>query len=323
MKTKLLAFFVTLLFAGSAMAQFAHFPFDSNLMDQMENVQSTGSPAGLSFVEDEARGNVLALDGIDGYVSLGTNAYNQDEITFNIWFNWTTEVDFQWWVRIFDFGTHIDKEPPAERNVMFITAFVDWAGDGVGQMQWNIHPLTWEAGADSVLLSQEPATRNRWHMLTMVHHPDYAQLYLNGVLQHEIELPGLAPSDMSQFEDLFIGRANWNDPLFEGMIDEFTIWDTALSEEEIVELYGDFAASANSPAVESARIFSRGDNVRVELPLATNASVEVYSITGALVYKQENIGSQTDIQNLKTGVYVVRVINGSEATTQKVMVQSR
>ncbi len=323
MKTKLLSLFVTLFFAGAATAQYAYFPFDSNVMDQMENVQSMASPAGVSFVVDDARGDVVYLDGVDGYISLGANTYDQDEITLNIWLNWTTEVDFQWWTRVFDFGTHIDKDPPAERNVMFITTFTDWDGDGEGQMQWNIHPYFWAPGTDSVLLSQTSIIRNRWYMLTMVHHPDYAQLWLDGVLQSEIELPGLHPSDMSDFEDIFIGRANWNDPLFTGKLDDFTIWDKALTEEEILELYGDFASSVQIPVLESARIYARGDNVRVELPIETRASVEVYSITGALVYKQENIGSVTDIRNMHTGVYIVRVISGNEATTQKVMIQRR
>jgi hypothetical protein len=322
MKSKLLLLIFTVLFAGSAMAQFAHFPFDTNVIDQQENVQSTPSPAGLSFVEDAARGNVLHFDGIDGFVSLGTNAYNHDEVTLNIWFNWTTEVEFQWWTRVFDFGTHVDKEPPAERNVMFITLFTDFAGVGPA-MQWNIHPITWAPGTDSVLRTTEGIQRNRWYMLTMVHHPDYAKLYLDGQLHDEIVLPGLAPKDMAVFEDLFIGRANWPDPLFTGMMDEFTIWDKALTEAEILELYGDFHASVNPISVESARIFSRGNNIRVELSNSDKASIEVYSITGALVYKRENIGAQTDINNLKTGIYLVRVVNDNKTTTQKVMVQSR
>jgi hypothetical protein len=315
MKTKLLSFFVVLFLAVTATAQYAYFPFDTNVLDQEENIQSIASPAGISFVEDEERGDVVYFDGIDGYISLGGNAFNFDALTYNIWFNWTTEVQFQWWTRLFDFGIHVDNDPPAERNVLFVALF---AFNDL--MQMNIHSAGWEPGMDSVLTSLDPIELNKWYMFTYTHDADGAQLYLDGVLQNEIEFDNFPPSAMSEFEDLWLGRANWPDPLFTGMMDEFTIWDRVLTEAEILELYGDptFVKPLES---RNALIYSFANNLRIELPTYQDAYVEVYSLTGSLVYRQENLGHMTDVRGLETGLYIVKVINNNQMTTQKVIIQ--
>ncbi len=320
MKTILLGMIIVLFIAGHAGAQHAYFPFDSNVLDQNENIQTQASPSGISFIEDEERGDVVYFDGVDGYIEILSNPYNFDAVTFNLWFNWTTEVDFQWWVRLFDFGEHVDNAPEDPRNVLFCTLF---AFDDLMQMNFH-HGERMEPGTDSVLTSLEPIERNKWYMYTFVHEATGARLYLDGELQSEIELEDLPPSVMSEFADMWLGRANWPDPLFTGMMDEFTIWDRALDEEEIMELFeGDEDPTLVRPLSEKdALIYTFANNLRIELPTFNEASVEVYSLNGSLVFRKDQIGHITDVPHLETGLYVVRVINNNQMTTEKVFIRS-
>jgi hypothetical protein len=318
MKAKILHIFLFMLVAGYANAQFAHFPFDSNVLDQKEEIQSQASPSGLTFVNDPARGQVVQFDGTSGFISLGTGAYNFPQaVSINIWFNWTTEVANQWWTRLFDFGSHVDNNPPDERNVLFVAlyAFND-------KMQLNFHPKTWAPGTDSTLTSINQIQRNRWYMFTFVHSPNSIKLYLDGVLQDEATLPNITPASMSDFQNLWLGKANWPDPLFKGMMDELTFWDKALTQEEITALYGTFGTNVEA-LKENAGIYSYGNIIRIDIPEASNATVEVFNLLGARVYNKANLYSTSEIKDLPSGVYVVRVANNNRITTRKVFVQER
>lgn len=325
MKTKLLGFLIGLACAGSLYAQlpapFAQFPFNTNVLDSREEIQSIPSARGLSFVTDPVRGQVVEFDGVDGHIALGDNAFNFPALTYNIWFNWTTLVPMQWWTRLFDFGqlSTATPPPPAERDVWFVALFA--FND---RMQINIHPDTWAAGTDSVLTSLAPINRNQWNMFTYVHDANQALLYLNGVLQDRVTLSNIPPTTMAQFVNLWIGRANWPDPLFTGRMDDFRIYNQALTAAQVSELFiatGGQPVSVDPVEAPAVRIFSFDDNIRVELPDYSNAFVEVYNLAGVLVYRQDIVDHDTQISGLNSGVYVVRVVNNLEVTTQKVLVQ--
>ena len=318
MKTKFFTLIaICILCAGTSFAQWAEFPFDENVMDINENLQATASPAGLSFVEDAERGMVLEFDGEDGFITLGNSAYNHDAVSINVWFNWMVE-EHVWWVRVFDFGEHIDNEPEDPRDVLFVTLF---AWDAI---QWNIHQgASMAPGTDSTLRTADPIELNTWHMLTTVHSANEAKLYLNAELVQAVTLEDVPPSSLT-FVDLFIGKSNWPDALFQGRMDQLTIWDKALSEEEIAELFSPSSETfVRSEKRLDARIFAANGMIKVLLPeTSSSASISVYNVLGSEVQRMVNVGSSTEFTGLQSGMYIVRVTDSAnKVATQKVLIR--
>ena len=320
MKRKLqLSLLICTLLTGSAIAQYAYFPFDADALDANEEINSTAESGGVTYVMDEERANVMELDGAAGYITYpGNDVYYFDALTYNIWFKWTTAVADQWWVRIFDFGLPSDMpDHPGNHDVVFLTTYQE------GLLSWHIHSVDWTDGQDTILWSDEPIMLNEWYMLTCTHDADSAKLYLNGVLQDAKSVNGVAPSDLS-FLNMYLGSSNWPDPLFTGRMDEFTIWDEVLDQEAITALYTfpEVPDAAELHEGGNSRIFSYANNLVVELEnVSGNASMAVYNLQGKEVFNESGLDSRTEISNMQTGIYIVRVFVGTEVFTEKVLIQ--
>jgi hypothetical protein len=304
---------------GTAFAQVAYFPFDEDAIDDNQEINTTPEETGLTFVQDNYRGSVMAFDGSNGFVTFpGNDVYGYDALTYNLWFRWTTATANQWWVRIFDFGLPSDMEDhPGNHDVVFLTLFQD------GLLRWHIHSVDWTDGMDTILVSQEPIALNEWYMLTCTHDADSAKLYLNGELQDARGVSGVKPSDL-EFLTMFLGKSNWPDPLFTGKLDEFKIWNEVLTADEIAGLYTfpEVPSSVSSLDNEGINIYSYGRNLVVNIDNALpDASLKVYNIQGMEVYNESGFGSSIELGSLETGIYIVKVNNGNNAATAKVYIE--
>jgi hypothetical protein len=70
-----------------------------------------------------------------------------------------------------------------------------------------------------------------WYQVTGVYDGQYSSLYLNGILQGEVEMSGNVASTPFSLE--LANQGNVNSTFFDGSIDEVIIWDIALSQEQI------------------------------------------------------------------------------------------
>jgi hypothetical protein len=306
----------SIIMTFAATGQYAHFPFDTDEKDVMTNINAIASDAGVSYVTDETRGSVMELDGTAGYVTLGTNAYDFSALTYNIWFQWNTAVADQWWVRIWDFGIPSDLDPhPGNHDVNFLTCYQD------GLLSWHIHSVNWTDGQDTVLSSLEPLALNTWYMLTATHDGDSARLYLNAELQAS-KATDLTPDEMV-FTDMYLGRANWPDPLFTGRMDDFRIYNSVLSAEDITDIYEEAPPSALPlTELETSVIYAAGNSLVIQLDTpASDAALTVYTIQGATIMAATGLGSETQVNTLPQGIYVVRVINNGNINVEKVVIR--
>ena len=310
-----------ILFAGSIMAQNSDFPFDSDVKDANQKVNSVASPGGISFVKDSERNMVMELSGgtaadslTSGYITLDNNVYNQSAFTYNIWFQWNNTDPNPWWQRVFDFGKNSNPDP-GNHDVMFVTPYQD------GVLKWHIHPVAWPGGADTVLVG-DTIHLGQWYMLTMAQDADSAWLYLNGVLWDH-KYTGVSPTAFS-FDRAFIGRSNWPDNFFYGRMDDFTIWKKVLTQAEVTALYTfpDVPNAIQTTNVLDAKIFAYDHIVKVELPDGvSSAELQVYNMQGVQVYQKAVINNYTEISDLNSGAYIVRVISSSGVATKKVIVR--
>jgi len=163
-------------------------------------------------------GDGLQFDGVDDFakvpeISLG-------DFTIEAWFKALSAPGT--WSRIFDGGIGAPRD-------VFITPNHGRTGSDIG---YAIHA---SGGALSEFGSGVKVTVGEWYHVAGTYDKggEGMKFYVNA------ELKGSNAYNKESFEDWasphnwYLAKANWNDPLFPGIIDEFRIYDRVLSEKEI------------------------------------------------------------------------------------------
>jgi hypothetical protein len=163
-------------------------------------------------------GQALSLNGTDSYVMLPAtqpmSAYN--EITLGAWVYWNGSSQ---WQRIFDFGNNTSQ-------YMFLTP-----RSGGNKLQFVIRNGSSEKAVET---AQLPA--NQWAHVAVTLGNGTAKLYVDGALKATTSGVTIKPSDIQPGMN-FIGKSQFPDPLFNGMIDEFRVYNRVLSDAEIGAVY--------------------------------------------------------------------------------------
>ena len=206
----------------------AHYEMENNVNDSSGNALN-GTPNGaLSYAAGKS-GMAAVFDGTDAtYVDLpiGNLISTLTDCTISTWVNWTPG-DTSQWTRIFDFGTGTSTNffltPYANNNR--IRAAIKLS-DAVGEQQAD------GADGDSGMLEA-----NNWQHLAVVidtsTDPNTMKLYLNGDLIGTRNNLTTLPMDLGVTNQNYLGKSQWPDPAFSGMIDDFRIYDRAFSAGEV------------------------------------------------------------------------------------------
>jgi hypothetical protein len=205
----------------------AHYELDNNGNDSSGNANhavATGAPA----YTVGCIGQAIDLDGSDDFLTLPTNIANSDNITIAAWVNWDGGGS---WQRIFDFGNNTTE-------YMFLTP-----RSGCDTLRISI-TIDRSGGQQFVETSQ--LAIGQWVHVAVKLERNMATLYVNG-LPAATKSITLKPTDFVPIRN-YIGKSQWPDPLFDGRIDDFRIYNYALSDSEIRNLGTD----GNIYPVESA-----------------------------------------------------------------------
>lgn len=89
-------------------------------------------------------------------------------------------------------------------------------------------------GEEKEVVSKQDAWEAEWTHLAFVQDAEKAQIYVNGELDAETDTGGPARLDFAE-HGLSIAANQGNSNFFNGAIDEFRIWDIALTAEEVNE----------------------------------------------------------------------------------------
>ncbi len=195
-----------------------------------------GAPDGELLGTAQIEGNVEVprVDGPEGFgsaVQLGGESQLEkvelptgivsgvDDVTISAWVNWSGD---QSWARIFDFGS-------GTGNYMFLTP----SAGGTNNLRFAI---TTGSGEQIIDGSQQLPT-DGWQHVAVTLSGSTGTLYLNGEPIGTNTNLTLDPSDLGQTEQNWIGDSQWSaDPLFDGAVDDFSIFDRALAQDEIQSL---------------------------------------------------------------------------------------
>lgn len=214
------AVLATLLAAsGIGRADIIHrYSFTSDAKD------SVGGADGVLMGDAVVDAGQVFLDGTPGtYVdlpALGNDIATLTNVTFEAWITWMDPA--HQWQRVFDFGqgesTYVFMTPRSDRN----------------QLRAGIatNGFTHEQTVSSVAQLPDGA---EMHVAAVID-GDHAMisLYMNGAPQCILFQTTLKPSDLGVTPNNYLGRSQFaQDPYFNGSMNEFRIYNTALTADQI------------------------------------------------------------------------------------------
>jgi hypothetical protein len=173
-------------------------------------------------------GNAVKLNGGGEYVNLPTGIVNGlSDFTASAWVN---PASNDTWARVFDFGT-------GTGTYMFLTV----NGGGAGLR----FAITTGSG-EQQLTGGGQLPLNTWSHVAVTLSGSTGTLYLNGTPVATNENMTLHPSNLGNTNQNWIGRSQFAaDPFLNSTVDDFNIYDHALSGTDIAALAGGQAGAGN------------------------------------------------------------------------------
>ncbi len=180
-------------------------------------------------------GTSAYLDGIGSYIDLPNGLVSGlTNLTIETWIDW--DLAGGNWQRVFDFGISDNGEDTDGTKVLgngqSYIFFAPAAGGVNGSPRFTIKPAT---GAETPVLNS-PLTLGLHNHVVIVYTTNVARVFIDG---QQVNI-GLATVPLSAIDDrnVFLGRSQYGgDSLFQGAINEFRIFDHALTAQEIKASY--------------------------------------------------------------------------------------
>jgi hypothetical protein len=172
-------------------------------------------------------GNSFEYDGINDFVRVEHHPdfnFDSNDFTIGGWYN-TDNILTNGGA----FGKYFDPDPGNAEQISI------YFGNSPNKISFELR----EQSSPNILVhSFSDFNSNTWyHVVLVIDQPDEARLYVNNVLEGIADISSV--QDLNIPEHISFGRPYHvgSPPYFDGLIDELGIWDRALSESEISQLY--------------------------------------------------------------------------------------
>lgn len=211
----------------------AHWKFDENSgnIANEEYSELDGFIYGADWTQGVTN-SALQFDGIDDYIEVEGSEQLElgDEISFSVW----VKAQENKTAKIFEKG--------------------DWDGNGLGFDKWNgwkasfridgsTHSVDWDEGIPDF---------EEWYFITSVYDGEAVKIYVNGELKNLKLITGNLSTNSRTVK---IG-ATGGQKYFNGYIDEPTIYNQALTEEQIAQIYEDSFNLEEPPFIQEEGIIA-------------------------------------------------------------------
>ena len=284
----------------------AHLSFDGTLQDNSVNLNHSASMGGVSYGEGKVGTGAITLNGTSSFVQLPADVANQQQITVAAWVYWNGGAA---WQRIFDFGN-------GEAENIFLTP-----GSGAGTMRFAI-----KNGGEEQQLNAAALPAGQWSHVAVTLGTTGARLYVNGALVAESNTVTIRPSDFKPVLN-YIGRSQWPDPLLNGRVDDFRVYNYALSAGEIARLAATVTSSVPESEERSLTVWPvpARDVLHISSLSKKNggaATVRLLDMKSRVVLSKD-ITDTTDtelhVANLPAGIYMLKFTNTTETVVKKII----
>jgi hypothetical protein len=156
------------------------------------------------------------------------------ETTISLWLN---RSGGPMWQRVFDLGS-------GQPVWLFFTPYGGTglpvvAGRTPALIFVDFVPIADAPEGEGVLGINQPIPVSTWTHFALTWTSEQVKVYLNGELVAQTTTHGgVKPGDLGNTGQNYLGRSQFEtDPYFEGLLDEFRIYDRALSDSDVAELY--------------------------------------------------------------------------------------
>ncbi len=206
-------------------------------------------------------GTALKLDGTStAYATLPSGIVSTlTDFTISTWVRMDVKSN---WMRVFDFGTGTSK-------YMFLSI---QAGNA-NVMRYAIK----NGGSEQNVSFNYPLSLDTWTHFAITQSGNTCSMYINGALVATNTGVTIMPSTIGSTTLNYLGKSQYNDPLFKGSIDEFKIFGRALSASEIAASYLSQSIALNA-TVEKAT-----DDADFDPATASSGLAVTYSSSNAAV----------------------------------------
>ena len=277
----------------------AYYPLTSNANDANGNFNGT-LQGGATFVNDAQRGNVLALNGTNQFVSLSPGLGGMK--TFMAWVKWNGGPA---WQRIYDFGNDTNR----------YTVLTPYNGD-TGTLRFNIS-INSRPG-EQIVNAPAALPTNVWVHVAVVMNGTQVLLYTNGVPVGTNLFANLLPADLNA-TNYYLGKSQWpGDPYFGGELSSVRISSVPLSSNQIV------APQITISQLAQGSIYQPGATIAFSgsaLDFYDN-SISATALTWTVSYVNAGVTNVVygPVKNLANGSFVIPA-SGSQATNGFYQVQ--
>lgn len=283
--------------------------FEGNSADSTMNFNHAALYGGASYVAGKTGAQAISLNGTNAFVQLPVNVASHKEITISAWVYWNGITT---WQRIFDFGND-------QNQYMFLSPRTS-----TGYMRFAI-----KNGGAEQQLNTTAMPYLKWTHVAVTLSSTAARMYVNGVLAVESSTVNISPLDFKPILN-YIGRSQFADPLFNGYIDDFRVYNYALSATEVGQIAG--VISEDKSGVNYNKNLSvypvpANDMMHVSFSSQGNnnlSTLSVFNMDGRQVLSKEiQYSNETDlsVSAIPAGIYMLRVTNSDETMTRKLVIK--
>lgn len=214
----------------------AEFLFDGNALDTSGNENHgrvEGATPTINRFNEQNR--ALAFSGNGDFVVLDPKLLQDpDAFSLSIWVKYDEAAKMSWWNNAIISQDDNGRQSDKSRRVFQLST-----------MNNSVRVHMMMKAPD--VTAQHPVQRGQWYHLAVTYNGIHYTLYMNGGLQGMQEYT-FSPSTE---EPIYIGKKNSQEPrfYFHGAIDDLRIFNRALSEPEVLELYTEQGYAAALEAV--------------------------------------------------------------------------
>lgn len=294
----------------------AYYPFNGNANDESGN-ENNGVVNGATLTYDRfgIPNKAYSFDGGDDIIKVDHNAMLcPSNITISAWVKINKMQNF---ARIVDKYRFIDKSGynlVLDQNTLRL-AFDSW------DLLNNQHFIT----------ANSQCQVGIWYNITSCYDGNILKLYVNGKLENSDSCTTPVKQN-SRYLSIGDGFDDTNNFPFNGIIDDVRIYNRALNEDEILELYHE-----NTTTVKNIEANSLNNLVKVypnptesgkqfSVTIENNdsnlesGSLTVYSISGQILFKRTGLESEMKLGGFSRGCYLIEIYLSNGKINKRVIV---